>query len=186
MQLGSWHGLAQARSRGKDRSEAGMATSDARQPISSRMFDSHFAIKQSIMPCTSSILFWMLKLIKLVSTRTRYGGPRSVLCDKNSDEDTCALRVSCCTASASSHLALLLGGLLLRCLLGCLLDVLLPDVSYAPTARSSQARVARLEHALDRRELACCLRLSLAVSWCQSTRSSPLWLMMSSECGCVR
>lgn len=43
---------------------------------------SHFAIKQSIIPWTSSILFWMEKLIKLVSTRTRYGGPRSVLCER--------------------------------------------------------------------------------------------------------
>ena len=45
--------------------------------------DTHFAIKQSIIPCTNSILFWIEKLMKFVSTSTRYGGPRSVLCDKN-------------------------------------------------------------------------------------------------------
>jgi hypothetical protein len=54
--------------------------------------DSHLAIKQSIMPCTSSILFWIEKLIKFVSTSMRNGGPRSVLCDRKSDEDACALR----------------------------------------------------------------------------------------------
>lgn len=42
----------------------------------------HLASKQSIIPCTSSILFWIEKLMKLVSMRTRYGGPRAVLCDK--------------------------------------------------------------------------------------------------------
>jgi hypothetical protein len=42
----------------------------------------HFAIKQSIIPCTNSILFWIEKLIKLVSIRMRYGGPRAVLCDR--------------------------------------------------------------------------------------------------------
>lgn len=31
----------------------------------------HLAIKQSIIPCTSSILFWIEKLIKLVSTKIR-------------------------------------------------------------------------------------------------------------------
>jgi len=56
--------------------------------------NSHLAIKQSIMPCTSSILFWMLKLIKLVSTSTRYGGPRSVLCERKSEDETCVLDVS--------------------------------------------------------------------------------------------
>ena len=45
--------------------------------------DIHLAIKQSIIPCTNSILFWIEKLMKFVSTSTRYGGPRSVLCDKN-------------------------------------------------------------------------------------------------------
>ena len=55
---------------------------------------SHFAIKQSIMPCTSSILFWIEKLMKFVSTNTRNGGPRSVLCDKKRDEETCALLIS--------------------------------------------------------------------------------------------
>ena len=43
------------------------------------------------MPLTSSNLFWRLKLIKLVSMRTRYGGTRALLCCKNRDEATCVL-----------------------------------------------------------------------------------------------
>lgn len=55
------------------------------------MVDSHFAMRQSIIPCTNSILFWIEKLIKFVSTSILNGGPRSELCDKNSDADACAL-----------------------------------------------------------------------------------------------
>ena len=50
------------------------------------------AYKQSIMPLTSSNLFWRLKLMKLVSMRTRYGGTSAVLCCRKSDEATCGLR----------------------------------------------------------------------------------------------
>lgn len=60
------------------------------------------------MPWTSSILFWMLKLIKLVSTRTRYGGPRSVLCDRKSEDETCdwaSRRFSSACFSFSAFLA---------------------------------------------------------------------------------
>ena len=84
------------------------------------------------MPCTSSILFWIEKLIKLVSTRIRKGGPRSVLCDKNKEEETCALWVRrwCFGYTAppgvDSHLTLLLCRLFLLGLLRRLLDVFLP------------------------------------------------------------
>lgn len=55
-----------------------------RQSFTQHMISSHLAIRQSIMPCTNSILFWIEKLMKFVSTSIRYGGPRSVLWDKNS------------------------------------------------------------------------------------------------------
>ncbi len=42
------------------------------------------------MPWTSSILFCRLKLMKFVSTITRYGGPSAVLCEKKSEE-ACAV-----------------------------------------------------------------------------------------------
>ena len=51
----------------------------------------HFANRQSIMPLTSSILFCKLKLMKLVSIITRYGGTRASLCCRNKDEATCVL-----------------------------------------------------------------------------------------------
>src|SRR5712671_3633140 len=51
----------------------------------------HLAYKQSIMPPTSSSLFWRLKLIKLVSIRIRYGGTRAVLWVRKSEEATGAL-----------------------------------------------------------------------------------------------
>ena len=54
----------------------------------------HFAYRQSIIPDTSSSLFCKLKLIKFVSTSTRYGGPSEALCDKKSEEETCVL-LSC-------------------------------------------------------------------------------------------
>lgn len=54
----------------------------------------HCAYKQSIMPFTRSILFFMLKLMKFVSTITLYGGPNAELCLKNKDEDVASLRVS--------------------------------------------------------------------------------------------
>lgn len=44
--------------------------------------DAHFANRQSIMPWTSSSLFWSEWLMKLVSTRTRYGGPSAGLCER--------------------------------------------------------------------------------------------------------
>ena len=46
------------------------------------------------MPLTSSNLFWRLKLMKLVSIRTRYGGTRAVLCCRKREEETCGLTVS--------------------------------------------------------------------------------------------
>jgi hypothetical protein len=39
----------------------------------------HFAWRQSIIPRIGSILFWIEKLIKLVSMMIRYGGPRAAL-----------------------------------------------------------------------------------------------------------
>ena len=55
------------------------------------MVGMHFANRQSIMPWTSSSLFWSEWLIKLVSTRTRYGGPSDGLCDRNNEVDACGL-----------------------------------------------------------------------------------------------
>lgn len=52
----------------------------------------HFAYRQSIMPPTSSSLFCKLKLIKLVSIRTRYGGTRDVLCAKKREDGVGFLR----------------------------------------------------------------------------------------------
>ena len=40
---------------------------------------------------TMSSLFLMEKLIKLVSRRIWYGGPRLVLCLKNNPDDTCSM-----------------------------------------------------------------------------------------------
>ena len=51
----------------------------------------HLAYKQSIMPLINSSLFCRLKLIKLVSMRTRYGGESAVLCCKNRAEGACWL-----------------------------------------------------------------------------------------------
>lgn len=66
-------------------------TCDPMQPCTALHTNSHLAIKQSIIPWTSSILFWMEKLMKFVSTSMRNGGPRSLLCDRKSDEDAWAL-----------------------------------------------------------------------------------------------
>ena len=43
-------------------------------------------MRQSIIPWTSSSLFWIEKLMKLVSTSIRKGGPRSVLWERKSLE----------------------------------------------------------------------------------------------------
>lgn len=47
-----------------------------------------FAYRQSIMAWMSSSFFWILKLIKFVSTRTEYGGRRASLNWKKRDEAT--------------------------------------------------------------------------------------------------
>jgi hypothetical protein len=47
------------------------------------MQGTHSAYRQSIMPWQRSNLFLMLKFMKLVSRRTRYGGPSAVLYLKN-------------------------------------------------------------------------------------------------------
>jgi hypothetical protein len=49
------------------------------------------ANKQSIIDLTSSSLFWMEKLMKLVSTKTWYGGPRAALYLKKREEATWGL-----------------------------------------------------------------------------------------------
>jgi len=43
------------------------------------ILNSHFAYRQSIIPFSKSNLFWIEKLMKLVSTKTRYGNPNEVL-----------------------------------------------------------------------------------------------------------
>jgi len=48
--------------------------------------DEHSAYRQSIIPLTNSSLFCKLKLIKLVSISTRYGGTSAVLCCRNIEE----------------------------------------------------------------------------------------------------
>ena len=52
----------------------------------SQKSDEHFAYRQSIIPLTNSSLFCKLKLMKLVSISTRYGGTSAVLCCRNIDE----------------------------------------------------------------------------------------------------
>ncbi len=59
----------------------------------SRITGTHFARRQSIIPCTTSILFLIEKLRKLVSTITWYGGPSCVLCAKNNADGVWSLRV---------------------------------------------------------------------------------------------
>ena len=57
--------------------------------------DAHLAYSESIIPETISIRFSSDRLMKLVSTSTRYGGARDSLCDKKSEVGTGALR-DCC------------------------------------------------------------------------------------------
>jgi len=56
----------------------------------------HSAYRQSIIPLIRSILFRMLKFIKLVSMSTRYGGPSCVLYLKKRAEDAFS---TCLTSS---------------------------------------------------------------------------------------
>ena len=59
----------------------------------------HFANKQSIIALTISSLFWILKLIKLVSTMTKYGGFKASLCLKKREDDGWSM---CRTAGVSA------------------------------------------------------------------------------------
>lgn len=54
---------------------------------------SPLAYSASIIALTKSIRFSRLRLMKLVSTRTRYGGTRASLCDKKSEVGSGALCV---------------------------------------------------------------------------------------------
>lgn len=58
------------------------------------------AYRQSIIPCTNSILFCRLKLMKLVSTNTLYGGPSAVLCWKKSEEGAVVILLTAFSSAA--------------------------------------------------------------------------------------
>ena len=52
----------------------------------------HFPSRQSMDALNISSLFWMEKLIKLVSKRILYGGPKAVLCMKNRQDGYLGLK----------------------------------------------------------------------------------------------
>jgi len=57
------------------------------------------------MPLTNSSLFCRLKLMKLVSTRTRYGGTSAVLCARKSEDAAGGTRRTAFSLSSSSFFA---------------------------------------------------------------------------------
>lgn len=137
---------------------------------------SHLAYRQSIIPLTSSSLFWRLKLMKFVSIRTRYGGTSAVLCARNNEEatwglDTMTRKISPISTKKNGETLTLFSQLSLSHLLPfSFASVCSPSCERIPSEQpcnlrgipeSLQPNVIRIQHALYGCELPCLLRFAL-------------------------